>query len=205
MAVTPRTIVGVNDGSDSFTNQSNRTATNNNTIRLKEASSSEVRPNSVTLAEMNELIPEVGEMVFETDNSVNKYWNGVEWKTISGANPIDETIDNRIVVNQINYLTTIGGVIDSTKQYLLDGIIDMGTTSITVPTTGMTIVGLSFDVSGLTSSEDNYTMFVSESIAIGSGNLLGVDYFIEVSGLNSKVYPKIVILSLLLISVKLFI
>ena len=64
MAVTPRTIVGVNDGSDSFTNQSNRTATNNNTIRLKEASSSEVRPDSVTLAEMNELIPEVGEMVY---------------------------------------------------------------------------------------------------------------------------------------------
>ena len=188
MAVTPRTVVGVNDGSDPFTNQSTSTATNNNTIRLKEASSSEVRPDSVTLAEMNKLIPEVGEMVFETDNSVNKYWNGVEWKAFSGSTPTDDVLDNRIIVNQLNVATTLGGVIDSTKQYLLDGIIDMGTTSITVPTTGMTIVGLSFDVSGLTSSADNYTMFVSESIAIGSGNLLGVDYLIEVSGTNSKVY-----------------
>jgi hypothetical protein len=97
-------------------------------------------------------------------------------------------LENRIIVNQVNKDTTIGGVIDSTKQYFLDGIIDMGTTSITVPPTGLTILGLSFDVSGLTSTEDNYTMFVSESIAIGSGNLLGADYLIDVSGTNSKVY-----------------
>ena len=64
----------------------------------------------------------------------------------------------------------------------------MGTTQITVPTTGMTIFGLSFDISGLYSSEDNYTMFISESIGIGSGNLLGADYYISVTGTNSKVY-----------------
>ena len=77
-------------------------------------------------------------------------------------------LDNRIIVNQTNKDATIGGIIDSSKQYFLDGIIDMGTTQITVPPTGMTIIGLSFDISGLTSSEDNYTMFVSESIAIAS-------------------------------------
>lgn len=97
-------------------------------------------------------------------------------------------IENRIIVNQANKDTTIGGVIDSTKVYFLDGIIDMGSTSITIPPTGMTIRGDSFDVSGLTSTADNYTMFVSETIAIGSGNLLGVDYFITVSGASSKVY-----------------
>ena len=64
----------------------------------------------------------------------------------------------------------------------------MGTTQITVPPTGITIKGFSFDVSGLTSSEDNYTMFISESIAIGSGNVLGLDYFISVTGAGSKVY-----------------
>ena len=124
-----------------------------------------------------------------------------------GANPNDGTGDslrvagqkindnfgelnliNRIIVNQSNVSTTLGGVIDSTKQYFLDGIIDIGTTSITVPPTGLTILGLSFNVSGLTSSEDNYTMFISESIAIGSGDLLGADYFIGVTGANSKVY-----------------
>ena len=104
------------------------------------------------------------------------------------VDPLTAGLDNRIIVNQANVSTTLGGVIDSTKQYFIDGIVDLGTNQITVPTTGMTIVGLSFDLSGLTSSEDNYTMFVSESIAIGSGNLLGADYFISVTGAGSKVY-----------------
>ena len=52
----------------------------------------------------------------------------------------------------------------------------------------MTLRGYSFDLSGLTSSEDNYTMFISESIAIGSGNILGFDYFVSVTGISSKVY-----------------
>ena len=95
---------------------------------------------------------------------------------------------NRIICNQANKDTTLGGVIDSTKQYFIDGIIDMGTTQITVPTTGITLLGLSFDISGLISSEDNYTMFISESIAIGSGNVLGADYYITTDGANSKVY-----------------
>jgi len=94
----------------------------------------------------------------------------------------------RILVNQSNVSTTLGGVIDSTKEYFIDGIIDLGTTQITVPVTGMTLKGYSFDLSGLTSSEDNYTMFISESVAIGSGNLLGSDYYISVTGTSSKVY-----------------
>ena len=97
-------------------------------------------------------------------------------------------LTGRIICNQSNKDTTLGGVIDSTKQYFLDGAIDMGTTQITVPTTGISLLGLSFDISGLYSSEDNYTMFISESIAIGSGNLLGADYYVSVTGTNSKVY-----------------
>ncbi len=80
------------------------------------------------------------------------------------------------------------GTIDSSKVYKLDGVINMGSTSITVPPTGITIIGDSFDASGLISSADNYTMFVSESIAIGSGNLLMTDIKITTSGANSKVY-----------------
>ena len=80
------------------------------------------------------------------------------------------------------------GTIDSSKVYKLDGVINMGTTSITVPPTGITIIGDSFDASGLTSSADNYTMFVSESIAIGSGNVLMTDIQISVTGAGSKVY-----------------
>ena len=97
-------------------------------------------------------------------------------------------LNNRIIVSQSNFATTIGGVIDSTKEYFLDGIIDIGTTQITVPTTGISIKGYTFDLSGLTSSEDNYTMFISETPEIGSGNMLGSDYLITTSGTNSKVY-----------------
>ena len=97
-------------------------------------------------------------------------------------------LDGIIICNQLNKDTTLGGTIDSTKEYFLDGIIDMGSTQITVPATGMTIRGYSFDLSGLTSSEDNYTMFISESIVIGSGNLLGFDYYVSITGTSSKVY-----------------
>ena len=100
----------------------------------------------------------------------------------------ENTIQSIVVVNQGNAVATLGGAIDSTKVYYIDGIIDMGSTSITVPQTGITLRGGSFDLSGLTSSADNYTMFISESIAIGSGNLLGFDYYISVTGGNSKVY-----------------
>lgn len=112
-----------------------------------------------------------------------------QWVSVSSGISVPMALyDNLVLVNQGNVATTLGGVIDSTKVYFIDGIIDLGTTQITVPPTGMTIKGHSFDISGLTSSEDNYTMFISESIAIGSGNLLGADYFIQVDGAGSKVY-----------------
>ena len=106
------------------------------------------------------------------------------FKTASGSSEVV----NMIVVNQSNVNTTLGGVIDSTKEYFIDGIVDLGSTQITIPTTGITLKGYSFDISGLISSEDNYTMFTSESIAIGSGNILGADYYVSVTGVGSKVY-----------------
>ena len=100
----------------------------------------------------------------------------------------DVNLQSRIRVDQDNYLETICGVIDSTKEYFIDGIVDIGNNPITVPTTGLTMRGYNFDLSGLISSSDNFTMFVSESIVIGSGNLLGFDYLVSVTGSNSKVY-----------------
>ena len=141
MAVTPRTLVGVNDGSDPFIDQSTSTATNSN----------------APITRIN-------------------------------ANLTDEYLTHQIVVNQINVASTLGGVIDPLAEYFLDGIIDLGTTQITVPIGGIEIKGYSFNGSGLVSTADNYTMFISESEAIGSGDILGVDFYIEVSGTNSKVY-----------------
>jgi hypothetical protein len=151
-----------------------------------------VRPDKHTLAEINQLNPEDGVVVFDTDNGVNRYYNGVEWKIFpEGSTPIDDVLDNRIIVNQLNVATTLGGTIDSTKEYFIDGIVDLGTTQITVPSTGITLKGFSFDVSGLISSEDNYSMFISASTGgdgSGSGNVLGMDYYISVTGAASKVY-----------------
>ena len=98
----------------------------------------------------------------------------------------DGGLSSRVIVNQTNFATTLGGTIDSTKEYFIDGKIDMGTTQITVPATGFNLTGYNFDVSGLYSTEDNYTMFISDGG--GSGNFIGKDYDIKVSGSNSQVY-----------------
>lgn len=94
--------------------------------------------------------------------------------------------DSQIVVNQDNKDTTLGGTIDSTKEYFIDGVIDMGSTSIEIPSGGLNLRGYNFDLSKLTSSETGYTMFTSP--VGGSGNVLGMDYSIEVTGSGSEVY-----------------
>lgn len=101
---------------------------------------------------------------------------------------VGNSLENRVVVNKDNAVSILGGDIDSTKEYFLDGIIDIGSTQITVPVGGIILNGYSFSTSGLTSSASNYTMFVSESPEIGSGQFLGSDYFITTSGSSSKVY-----------------
>ena len=47
-------------------------------------------------------------------------------------------LDNTIIVKQASDLS---GTLDSTKVYLIDGIIDMGAQSIEVPSGGLTIIG----------------------------------------------------------------
>ena len=106
------------------------------------------------------------------------------WGSVSGVT--SQIMSNRVIVNQANFGTTLGGAIDSTKEYFVDGKIDTSGFTITVPSTGLNISGYNFDVSGLFCNDDNYTMFVSD--VGGSGNVIGKDYEISVTGLNSKVY-----------------
>ena len=151
--------------------------------------STQVAPVNYTTIERNLIVPFLGQVIHNTDIGENEYWSGSSWVG-EGVN-MSNDLDNRIIVTQANKDATIGGVIDSTKEYYLDGIIDMESTQITIPSTGITITGASFDISGLTSSEDNYIMFISASVGgdgNGSGNILGKDYHVSVSGANSKVY-----------------
>lgn len=90
---------------------------------------------------------------------------------------------NRVTVEQASDLA---GVLDSTKEYFIDGIIDMGSQTIEVPVGGLNLTGYNFDASKLTSSATGYTMFTSPGG--GSGNVLGKDYGIEVTGTGSQVY-----------------
>jgi len=106
----------------------------------------------------------------------------VEW-ILSKLLPM--TFSNQIICNQANIATTLGATIDSTKEYFLDGVIDLGAVSIEVPAGGMNIKGYDFNISGLTSSEAAYTMFTSP--IGGSGDILWKDFKIEVTGAGSQV------------------
>ena len=109
--------------------------------------------------------------------------------TLSIASISSESgLDSEIIVDQSNIATTLGGTIDSTKVYILDGIIDFTGTglNIEVPAGGINILGSTFDVSKLICSDNNYILFTSPGG--GSGNVLGVDYAVEVTGTGSQVY-----------------
>jgi hypothetical protein len=90
---------------------------------------------------------------------------------------------NRVRVTQASDLS---GVLDSDKEYFIDGVVDMGSQPVEIPQGGLSLAGYNFDASKLISSEGNYTMFTSP--VGGSGNVLGKDYAIEVTGVASKVY-----------------
>lgn len=94
-----------------------------------------------------------------------------------------------ITVNQKNVGKTLGGVIDSSKVYIIDGVVDLQGLEIEIPAGGLSMIGYTFDISKLICSSDNYTMF--KSPLGGSGNVLSVDIAIEVTGLNSKVFDLV--------------
>ena len=93
-----------------------------------------------------------------------------------------ETVDSVVVVTKASDF----GVIDSTKIYLIAGIIDMTGVSLEVPSGGMSIIGYTFDISQLVNTEASYDMFTSP--VGGSGNLLIENVGIETSGASSSVF-----------------
>lgn len=95
-------------------------------------------------------------------------------------------IASRIIVTTANFASTLGGTIDSTKEYYLDGIVDPQGVSIEIPAGGLTIRGASFDISGIVDTTNSYTMFTSP--AGGSGNLLMTDVYVQASGTGSQIF-----------------
>lgn len=105
--------------------------------------------------------------------------NGVEWVDGEGGS------ESEIIVTQSSDF----GVIDSSKSYLIDGIIDMTGVSIEVPSGGINLRGHNFNVSKLICNDSSYVLFMSP--VGGSGSMLGSDYAIEVNGTNSMVYDLV--------------
>ena len=110
--------------------------------------------------------------------------NGVDTVYTSGIIPTP--LDNRIVVTPANGQAVLGGTIDSTKEYFLDGIIDMENTPIEIPSGGINIKGYDFNTSQLISTKNAYIMF--NSPVGNSGDVLLKDFAIEVSGTSSRVH-----------------
>ena len=94
-----------------------------------------------------------------------------------------KVLDTEIIVKTVGDFPT---TLDSTKRYVVDGFIDMGTTSITIPQTGATICGQGFNVTGLFSTENNYTMFKDDGVFAGDFLLDDID--IKVTGTSSQVF-----------------
>lgn len=116
------------------------------------------------------------------DFSIASFANGEMILDFSQIPPVGG-LTGRVRVSQASDLA---GDLDSTKEYFIDGIVDMGSQQVVVPTGGLSLTGYNFDVSKLISSEDNYTMFVSP--VGGSGNVIGKDYALEVTGSGAQVY-----------------
>ncbi len=95
---------------------------------------------------------------------------------------LDLTYDKLVVVRSVADF----GTIDSTKLYVIDGNIDMGTTSIEIPTGGIHIAGHSASVSSMFSTENSYTMFTSP--VGGSGAVSISNIGLQVTGTSSEIF-----------------
>ncbi|MBL4940365.1 MAG: hypothetical protein JKY81_01730 [Colwellia sp.] len=80
----------------------------------------------------------------------------------------------------------LSGTLLSTKRYVVDGFIDMGSTQITVPQGGLTLCGQGFNITGLFSSNTSYTMFIDDGVFSGDLFLDNID--IRVDGTGSQVF-----------------
>lgn len=91
-------------------------------------------------------------------------------------------MSNVVVVNSAADLLTI----DSTKTYLINGNIDMGSQTIEIPSGGISITGYDFTRSKIFSTANSFSLFTSP--VGGSGNVLIQNIAIDVSGTSSQVY-----------------
>lgn len=104
-------------------------------------------------------------------------------------NPLNQYYDTTqrkmVIVNEKEEI--FNKVLDSSKIYMIDAILDFNSTDkIIVPAGGLSISGYGFDISGFKGIQPNSILF--ENAVGGCGNLFMTNISIEVSGTNSKVF-----------------
>lgn len=125
--------------------------------------------------------PPLTDPIAPTDQVIVRRSNGRVYR----AEASDLSPTNSVFVTQSDQLLDI----DPSKNYIIDGAIDMGSTPITVPPGGVTLAGLAGarDTALLYSSEDDYTMFVTEAGSY-SGDVIFDNMGVSVTGTSSKVF-----------------
>lgn len=125
-------------------------------------------------------------------NRINNEWDLMAAAGAQGANGRDGTdaLSEGLIPQEVIYVTSasdLSGDLDSTKLYFLDGQIDMGTTSIVVPSGGLNMRGHGFGISGLYSTSNNFDLFVTDGVNY-SGDLFLTEMDIRISGTSSRVF-----------------
>ena len=106
-------------------------------------------------------------------------WNGSKWVNQDKV----PDLANRVVVNTANWATTLGGTIDSLKEYFIDGIVDPQGVSIDL--TGgkvLNITGGGTNVSKIVSTANTYTMVTGTD----AGEIMMDGITLTIGGTGSK-------------------
>ena len=114
---------------------------------------------------------------------------------VGGTNTNVSTVGNTIVIDVedadpltsqtiVRSAADFDNPLDPNTQYLIDGVIDMGSTELNIGANGANIRGLGSEVSSITSTAAGYTLFNGAS----AGNLFINDVTLTTSGAGSQVF-----------------
>lgn len=126
----------------------------------------------------------MGQTIYTANDRRFQNLNGVVRKALNEHSSAinDLNLNNTVIVKTASDF----GIIDSSKVYYIDGVIDMTGVTVEIPAGGLSMMGSTFDISKLVSTDDDYDMFVSA--AGGCGNVLAQDIGFEASGASSQVW-----------------
>lgn len=116
--------------------------------------------------------------------NVDELINALGLAFLGQGQNVTTDLQNRIIINQLNVASILSSPLDSTKEYFIDGTIDVSGLSFDVPSNGLLLKGYAFDKSKILSSEDNYDLFVGAN----AGNIFLRSLSIEINGSNSRVF-----------------